>query len=66
VLTIGCYNDFRFTRDILSTGAASDQVELAIQALEDLGANCDCQVLQALGQPARGVLWHHPPAHEAR
>jgi hypothetical protein len=60
VLTIGCYKDFRFTRDILSTGAASEQVEMAIQALRDRGASCDCQVLQALGQPPRGLLWHHP------
>lgn len=66
VLTIGCYNDFRFTRDILRTGGASEQVENAIAALRDMGANCDCQVLQALGQPPRGVLWHHPPANEAR
>ncbi len=59
VMTIGCYGDFRFTRDILGSGAAPSQVDLAIEALEDLGARCDCQVLQALGQPARGILWHH-------
>jgi len=59
VLTIGCYGDFRFTRDILSTGAAREQTGLAIQALEDLGATCDCQVIQVLGQLPRGVLWHH-------
>ena len=58
VLTIGCYGDFRFTRDILSTGAAREQ-GLAIQALEDLGATCDCQVIQVLGQLPRGILWHH-------
>jgi len=66
VLTIGCYNDFRFTRDILKTGGAHEQAEKAIEALRGLGANCDCQVLQALGQPPRGVLWHHPAAHDAR
>jgi hypothetical protein len=60
VLTIGCYRDFRFTRDILRTGAAREQVDLAIQALRELGASCDCQVLHAVGQPARGLLWHHP------
>jgi hypothetical protein len=60
VLTIGCYRDFRFTRDILRTGAAREQVDLAIQALKELGASCDCQVLQAVGQPPRGLLWHHP------
>jgi hypothetical protein len=60
VLTIGCYGDFRFTRDILSTGAAYEQSDLAIQALAKLGAHCDCEVLRALGQPPRGVLWHHP------
>ncbi len=59
VMTIGCYSDFRFTRDILGSGAAPGQVELAIETLEGLGAHCDCQVLQALGQPARGILWHH-------
>jgi hypothetical protein len=60
VLTIGCYGDFRFTRDILSTGAAYERSDLAIQALVELGAHCDCEVLRALGQPPRGVLWHHP------
>ncbi|MBF6611544.1 MAG: DUF2695 domain-containing protein [Chloroflexi bacterium] len=60
VLTIGCYGDFRFTRDILSTGVARQHVASAIQALEELGASCDCEVLQALGQLPRGVLWHHP------
>lgn len=60
VLTIGCYKDFRFTRDILSTGSKGEEIEMAIQALMDLGASCDCQVLHALGQPARGLLWHHP------
>lgn len=59
VLTIGCYRDFRFTRDILSSSARPEQVEQAIQALIDLGAHCDCEVLQALGQLPRGVLWHH-------
>src|SRR5437870_2516794 len=33
VLTIGCYHDFRFTRDILSTGAAYERADLAIKAL---------------------------------
>ncbi|MDQ6693540.1 MAG: DUF2695 domain-containing protein [Chloroflexota bacterium] len=59
VMTIGCYGDFRFTRDILSTGAARENTDLAIDALEDLGAACDCQVLEALGQLPRGLLWHH-------
>lgn len=59
VLTIGCYNDFRFTRDILSTGGRHAQLELAIQALIDLGAHCDCEVFRAVGQLPRGVLWHH-------
>lgn len=58
VLTIGCYGDFRFTRDILSTGAAREHADLAIQALEKLGATCDCQVIQVLGQLPRGILWH--------
>lgn len=62
VLTIGCYGDFRFTRDILSTSARPEQIDLAIEALEDLGARCDCQVFYALGQLPRGLLWHHPAA----
>jgi hypothetical protein len=65
VLTVGCYHDFRFTRDILSTGGAYDQMDLAIQALVELGAHCDCEVLRALGQLPRGVLWHHPTTHGA-
>lgn len=63
VLTTGCYGDFRFTRDILSTGAAHGRVEQAIETLIDLGAHCDCEVFQALGQQPRGVLWHHTPPH---
>jgi hypothetical protein len=59
VLTIGCYGDFRFTRDILSTSAKPEQLELAIEALKEMGANCDCQVFQAFGQSPRGILWHH-------
>lgn len=59
VLTIGCYGDFRFTRDILSTSARPEQIELAIETLTDLGAHCDCQVFHALGQLPRGLLWHH-------
>lgn len=59
VLTIGCYGDFRFTRDILGTSSKSEQTGPAIQALVDLGANCDCEVFRALGQLPRGVLWHH-------
>jgi hypothetical protein len=51
VLTIGCYNDFRFTRDILCSGGRHEQM--------DLGANCDCEVFRAVGQLPRGVLWHH-------
>jgi hypothetical protein len=66
VLTIGCYRDFRFTRDILSTGAAREQVDLAIQALESLGASCDCEVLRALGHPPRGLLWHHRDPPDSR
>lgn len=60
VLLIGCYRDFRFTREILLTSAARAQVDAAIEELQKLGAACDCGVLQALGQPARGVLWHNP------
>jgi len=65
VLTIGCYGDFRFTRDILTSSARPEQIELAIQALVDLGANCDCGVFHAVGQPPRGVLWHHSTAPRA-
>jgi hypothetical protein len=64
VLAIGCYGDFRFTRDILSTSARPEQIELAVEALMDLGAHCDCQV--ALGQLPRGVLWHHSTAPGAQ
>jgi hypothetical protein len=60
VLTIGCYRDFRFTRDILSTGDCGDQIDLAIAALIALGAQCDCQVFKAVGQLPRSILWHHP------
>jgi hypothetical protein len=60
VLTVGCYGDFRFTRDILSTSAARDQLDPAIQALRELGANCDCEVFHAVGQPPLGILWHRP------
>ncbi|HEX8598236.1 MAG TPA: hypothetical protein VF952_06915 [Chloroflexia bacterium] len=60
VLAVGCYSDFRFTRDILSSGAMQEQTEPAIEALIDLGARCDCEVFEALGQPPRSVLWHHP------
>jgi hypothetical protein len=63
VLTIGCYGDFRFTRDILSTSLTPERLELAIEALMDLGAVCDCQVFRAVGQLPRGVLWHHPTEH---
>jgi hypothetical protein len=59
VLPTGCYGDFRFTRDILSTSGRREQTELAIQALVDLGARCDCEVFHAVGQQPRGVLWHH-------
>ncbi len=65
VLTIGCYGDFRFTRDILSTSGRLEQIEPAIQALLDLGARCDCEVFRAVGQLPRGVLWHHSAAAEA-
>ena len=60
VLIMGCYSDFRFTRDILSSSARPEKIELAIEALEALGAHCDCGVFRALGQLPRGVLWHHP------
>ena len=60
VLIMGCYGDFRFTRDILSTSGRPERIELAIQALVALGANCDCEVFRAVGQPPRGMLWHHP------
>jgi hypothetical protein len=59
VLTIGCYGDFRFTRDILSSSGRPEQIEEAVEALMALGAQCDCQVFRALGQLPRGVLWHH-------
>jgi hypothetical protein len=65
VLTIGCYSDFRFTRDILSSSTKHEEIERAIEALIDLGALCDCEVFHALGQLPRGLLWHHPTAHEA-
>ncbi len=65
VLTIGCYGDFRFTRDILSTSLRPDRLELAIEALVDLGAVCDCQVFHAVGQLPRCVLWHHPTRYGA-
>jgi hypothetical protein len=66
VLTIGCYGDFRFTRDILSTSLRPERLELAIEALMDLGAVCDCQVFRAVGQLPRGVLWHHPDMRNER
>src|SRR5205809_399330 len=56
VLTIGCYNDFRFTRDILSSSVAQEQIEPVIEALTGLGAHCDCEVFYAIGQLPRGVL----------
>ena len=62
VLPVGCYGDFRFTRDILSTGAAREETDLAIDVLMHLGASCDCQVIQVLGQLPRGILWHHKAA----
>ena len=60
VITIGCYGDFRFTRDILGSSAGHDKVDLAIEALMDLGAHCDCEVFRAVDQLPRGVLWHMP------
>ncbi|HEX8229205.1 MAG TPA: DUF2695 domain-containing protein [Chloroflexia bacterium] len=66
VLAVGCYSDFRFTRDILSSGAKQEQTELAIEALMDLGALCDCEVFKALGQLPRSVLWHHPVVSVSR
>lgn len=62
VLTVGCYGDFRFTRDILSTSMTQEKIELVIETLGDLGASCDCGVFQAVGQLPRGVLWHHATA----
>jgi hypothetical protein len=61
VLPVGCARDFTQTRAILLTGAAPDQVDAAIQALMARGAQCDCTVFKALGEPARCVLWHPPP-----
>ena len=58
VLTIGCYRDFRFTRDILHTSSAREHADEAIKALQELGAHCDCEVLLALRELPRGVLWH--------
>ncbi len=63
VLTIGCYGDFRFTRDILSSSVKQEQIEPAIEVLIDLGAHCDCEVFQATGQLPRGILWHHAVAY---
>jgi hypothetical protein len=59
VLPAGCYQDFRFTRDILSTSVCAEQIDRAIIVLIELGAHCDCQVFEAVGQPPRGILWHH-------
>ena len=59
VLTAGCYRDFRFTCDILLTSAMPEQHGLAIEALIELGAHCDCEVFRALGQLPMGVLWHN-------
>lgn len=66
VLIIGCYGDFRFTRDILRTSSRPEQMGLAIEALMDLGACCDCQVFQALGQLPRGLVRHHSTAVAAK
>lgn len=60
VLIMGCYGDFRLTRDILSTSGRPERIELAIQALVALGAHCDCEVFRAVGQLPRCMLWHHP------
>jgi hypothetical protein len=65
VLTIGCYRDFRFTRDILSSSVKYEQMDGAIEALVHLGAHCDCEVFRAVGELPRGVLWHHPITQEA-
>jgi len=64
VLSIGCYGDFRFTHDILSSSIQNEQLERAIDILIDLGAHCDCGVFQAVGQLPRAVLWHHPTVRE--
>ena len=51
VLTIGCYRDFRFMRDILSTSARPEQVELAIEARTDL-----VTALPAIGLIVGGLI----------
>jgi hypothetical protein len=58
VLPIGCARDFTQTRAILLTGGAHVQVDAALQALQERGAQCDCAVFQALGEPPRCLLWH--------
>ncbi len=63
VLAVGCYGDFRFTRDILSSSVRQEQMEQAIEVLVELGAHCDCEVFQAVGQLPRSVLWHHSSVH---
>ena len=47
---------------ILLTSLDHQQIDTAIKALEELGAHCDCEVLQALREPPMCVLWHNPPA----
>ena len=64
VISIGCYGDFRFTQDILSSSLTNEQIEQAIDVLTDLGAHCDCRVFRATGQVPRAVLWHHPNTNE--
>lgn len=58
VLPIGCAHDFTQTRAILSTSAARNQLEAALQALRERGAYCDCAVFQAVGELPRCALWH--------
>ena len=51
VLTIGCYADFRFTRDILSSSGKPEQVE---QAINRFGTNTGGGFLAALGRTLGG------------
>ena len=64
VISIGCYGDFRFTLDILSSSLTNDKIDRAIDVLTDLGAHCDCGVFRAIGQVPRALLWHHPNTNE--
>ncbi|MEA2574970.1 MAG: hypothetical protein QOH93_2268 [Chloroflexia bacterium] len=59
VLVIGCYADFRFTLDILSSGSVRERRDEAVQALMDLGAHCDCEVFTAIRELPRGIFRHN-------